>query len=70
MRLKIFNSNGSRIKRSFDGFEQQYWQLRSASSIYSYCIPCVNFCGYITRPNFIRIYDTFDDVRIAPVCMI
>ena len=70
MRPKIFNSNGSKIKRSFDGFEQQYWQLRSASGIYSYCIPCVNFCGCITRPGFIRIYDIFDDVRIAPVCMI
>ena len=70
MERKIFNSDDSKIKLSFDRFKHQYWQLRSASSIYSYCIPCVNFCGCITRPGFIRIYDTFNDVRIVPVCII
>ena len=45
MRLKIFNSNDSNIKLSFDGFKQQYWLLRSASSIYSYGIPGINFWG-------------------------
>ena len=70
MERMIFNSDESRIKRSFDGFKQRCWQLRSAFSTYRYDVSHMNFCGNIALPGFIKIYDMFNDKRIAPVCMI
>ena len=40
MKLKIFNSDKSRVRFNFD-FEQTYWRLRSASNIYGKNIGCV-----------------------------
>ena len=70
MERKIFNSYKSRIKRSFNGFKQRCWQLRSGFSTYKYDISYVDFCGDISLPGFIKIYDMFNDKSIAPVCMI
>ena len=70
MERKIFNSDESRIKRSFDGFKQRYWQLRSVFSTYKYDVSRVDFCGNIALPGFIKIYDMFYDKRIVPACMI
>ena len=70
MERKIFNSDESRIKRSFDGFKQRSWQLRSVFSTYKYDVSRVDFCGNIALPGFIKIYDMFYDKRIVPACMI
>ena len=50
MELKILNSYGSRIKRTlikrtFDGFNQRCWQLRSASNNYRDGVGCIDNYG-------------------------
>ena len=42
MKLKILNSYDSRIKRTFDGFNQRCWQLRSASNNYRDGVGCID----------------------------
>ena len=82
MEQKIFNSNDSKIKFTFDGFRPGYWWLRSTCETYIaanvYRNTYTATIEYQTTPNIEYInfnsYITFNypDCRygIAPACTI